>query len=215
MKMEMIDVSKIVPNPSQARTEFDKETLKGLAATIKTHGILQPISVRKMKKGYELISGERRLRASKLAKAKTIPAIVNDVNAEQQAEQSLIENIQREDLSPYEKGKALKAMKEQYKLTNEDLADRVGLARNTMEKYLVVGDMDKSVVLASTTDDAMVLASIARIEDKSLQLKVAEKTKDWTNTPLKLPFFGVKEARKVGGEGNKRERIGKTIGVEC
>jgi ParB-like chromosome segregation protein Spo0J len=128
-------------------------------------------------------------------------------------EQSLIENIQREDLSPYDKGKALKAMKGS--MTNEQLAERVGLSVQRMRDYLSVGTLDKAVATALSTGDAGVMADIATIEDKSLQLKVAEKTKDWTNTPLKLPFFGVKEARKVGGEGNKRERIGKTIGVEC
>ena len=104
---------------------------------------------------------------------------------------SLIENIQREDLSPYEKGKALKAMKGN--MTNEQLAERVGLSVRRMMDYLAVGNMDKTVCSALHTDDTTVMASISTIADKSLQLKVAE--------ALKLPFFGVKEAWEAACEG--------------
>ena len=189
MKIEVIDINKIIPNPSQARENFNKETLQELADTIKAHGILEPIVVRKVGKDYELVAGERRVKASKLAKVKTIPAIIKNINSEEQAEQSLIENIQREDLSPHEKGKALKSMKEQYKLTNEQLAERVGLTCRVIETLLKITELSPATYarVSQNTTDYTTIRNIADIDDKSLQMKVAEKTKDWTN----------KEAREI------------------
>jgi hypothetical protein len=123
------------------------------------------------------------------------------------AEQSLIENIQREDLKPQEKGKGLAAMKGEH--DNKWLAKQVGLSEAVVCSLLSVATLDDDVISRAKSQDATTLASIARItnEDgtpnKSLQLKVAEKTKDWTNKPLKLPFFGVISTWKVGGEGDK------------
>ena len=101
-KIYTLPVESIRPSPFQARTVFDEKELAGLAQSIRENGLLQPISVRKIEGGYELVAGERRLRACKLARMETIPAILCDCGDQRTAALGLLENIQREDLNPFE-----------------------------------------------------------------------------------------------------------------
>ena len=124
-----IALDEIRPNPYQPRKTFDQAALQDLANSIKEHGVFNPILVRKSVVGYELIAGERRLRASKLAKKNDIPAIIVDFNDTQMMEISILENIQREDLSPLEEAKAYQQLIEKLNYTQEKLAERIGKSR--------------------------------------------------------------------------------------
>ena len=132
-----VEISQIEVNPFQPRTEFDKEALEELSASIKLHGIIQPMTLRKVAdKKYQLISGERRLQASKLAGLKKVPAYVRTANDQQMLEMALIENIQREDLNALEIAFSYQRLRDECKLTQEELGDRVGKKRSTVNNYL-------------------------------------------------------------------------------
>lgn len=120
----------IEPNPSQARRHFDREALEELAESIKLHGLLQPLTVRRKENGfYEIIAGERRWRACKIAGVSEIPAVVKEADDRTAAELSLIENLQREDLNPVEEANGYRALVEGFGLTQEQAAERVGKSR--------------------------------------------------------------------------------------
>jgi len=127
-----LSVADIGPNPFQPRTRFDDVALKELAASIKVSGVLQPVLVRRQTDGYQLVVGERRLRAAQLAGLDRIPAILRDVNDREMMELALIENIQREDLNPIDEAKAYKALVSTVGLTHDQLSERVGKQRSSI-----------------------------------------------------------------------------------
>lgn len=131
-KEEIIEISldELRPNPYQPRKLFDDEALIELSESIKEHGVFQPIIVKKSIKGYEIIAGERRFRASKMAGKETIPAIIRDFTDEQMMEISLLENLQRENLNPLEEALAYKNMIDKLNLTQDELSKRVGKSRS-------------------------------------------------------------------------------------
>ena len=131
-----IPLSEIRPNPYQPRRNFDQESLDELATSIKNYGVFQPIIVKKSIKGYDLIAGERRLRASKLAGLSTIPAIVKDFDDEMMREIALIENIQRENLSSIELAWAYKGIIDSLHIRQEDLAAKIGKSRSHVTNTL-------------------------------------------------------------------------------
>ncbi len=131
-----IPLSELRPNPYQPRKTFDEESLNELAASIKEHGVFQPIIVKKSIKGYEIIAGERRFRASQLAGKETIPAIVREFSDTQMMEIALLENLQREDLNPIEEAEAYKNLMLNLNLTQEELAKRVGKSRSYITNIL-------------------------------------------------------------------------------
>ena len=120
-----IDLSELRANPYQPRKNFDEEALNELASSIKEHGVFQPIIVKKSIKGYEIIAGERRFRASKLAGMQTIPAIVKDFSDEEMMQIALLENLQRENLTSIEEAKAYKSIIESMNITQDELAKKV------------------------------------------------------------------------------------------
>lgn len=124
-----IKISEIKPNPYQPRTTFDPAALQELADSIKEVGVFTPLLVRKSINGYELVAGERRLRAAKLAKIAEVPCIVKEFNDKEMMEISILENIQREDLSPIEEAKAYEQLQKKYEYTQELLAKRIGKSR--------------------------------------------------------------------------------------
>lgn len=132
----LIPVQQIYPNPHQPRKSFDREELVNLAISIRMNGILQPITVRQTEKGYELISGERRLRASRLAGLITVPCIIIDANNMKSAVFSLIENLQRQNLSYFEEAAAIEKLMDEYGLSQEDAARRLGKAPSTVSNKL-------------------------------------------------------------------------------
>lgn len=131
-----LEVSIISPNPHQPRITFDPGTLDELAASIREHGVMQPVVVIENKDEYQLVAGERRLRASKLAGKKTIPAIVRSYNKQQQVELALIENIQREDLNPLETATSYRKLVEEFNMSNDDIARRVGKDTSTVSNTM-------------------------------------------------------------------------------
>ena len=131
-----VELDSIVPGPMQPRTHFDEASLEGLAESIRSHGIVQPLLVRRRGEGYELIAGERRWRAAKLAGITRVPIVVKEVPDESLLEIALIENIQRENLNPIEEAHAYKKLIETVGLTQEALASRVGRDRSYITNYL-------------------------------------------------------------------------------
>jgi ParB family chromosome partitioning protein len=126
-----VPVNAVAPNPKQPRTRFDDETIESLAASIREVGILQPVIVRRAGDGrYELIAGERRLRAAKVAGLATIPVVLRDSEDADVLREALIENIHREDLNPIEQAEAFRQLLEELGLKQEELADRVGVSRS-------------------------------------------------------------------------------------
>ncbi len=140
-----IELDKIIPNEYQPRKVFNDEKLKELAASIREQGVIQPVIVHKSGSGYQLIAGERRWRASRLAGLKTIPALVKEATKRELLEMALIENIQREDLNPLEAAEAYKRLQDEFKLTQEDLARRVGKERSTVTNFLRILHLPKEV----------------------------------------------------------------------
>ncbi len=134
--IQEIAVEQIVTNPNQPRTSFDEEALKELAQSIKEVGIVQPLTVRKVGDHYQIIAGERRYRAAKMAGLFKVPAYIRDVDDEQVLELALVENIQREDLDPIEIAISYQRLMEECKLTQELLSDKVGKKRTTVANYL-------------------------------------------------------------------------------
>ena len=129
-------VNAITPNPEQPRRLFDEEALGALAASIQRHGLLQPLVVRRIAGHYELIAGERRLRAAQQAGLETVPVVVRDARAEDRLELALIENLQRENLTPLEEAEAYRHLLDQYGMTQEELAERVGKSRPAITNAL-------------------------------------------------------------------------------
>lgn len=174
-----IEIEKIKPNPNQPRKNFDTEALNELASSIKMHGIVQPIVVNDMGDGrYMIIAGERRWRAANICGLKTVPAVVRNYTDKQVKEISIIENLQREDLNPIEAAKAIKELMDEYGLTQEVVADRIGKSRssiaNTLRLLTLYPDVLKMV------EDGKLSAGHARclvvIEDKNQQIKLAQLT---------------------------------------
>jgi ParB family chromosome partitioning protein len=135
--LQEVPVTTIVPNPSQPRAVFDQAALDELAESIKQHGILQPLVVTRATNGdYQLIAGERRLRAAKQAGLETVPVVIKEVSAQQQLELALIENIQRADLDPIEEARAYALLEDQFGLKHGEIAQRVGKSRSTISETL-------------------------------------------------------------------------------
>ncbi len=137
-QVQLLPITSISPNPQQPRKIFEEEQLEDLAASIKQHGIIQPLIVIAAEgiDRYTLIAGERRLRAAKLAGLKDVPAIVRTASQQEQLEFAIIENVQREDLNPIERARAYQSLADQFSLTHEDIAHRVGKSRVTVTNTL-------------------------------------------------------------------------------
>jgi len=131
-----LPIDEITPNQYQPRTNFNEESLNELAQSIKSDGVIQPVIVRRSGSGYELITGERRWRAAKRAGLRTIPAVIRDVSEFRTLEWALIENIQRQDLNPLEEATAYASLIDDFHLTQEELAQRVGKDRSSIANYL-------------------------------------------------------------------------------
>jgi len=140
-----IEIDRIEPNPHQPRREMNEATLHELAASIKSSGLIQPIIVRKHGERFQLIAGERRFRAAKLAGMKSIPAIIRDVDSFTQAQMALVENIQREDLNPIDRAQAYRALMTQLGLTQQELATRLGEERTSVTHYVRLLDLPETI----------------------------------------------------------------------
>jgi len=219
-----VELDKIVPNEYQPRKTFQNESLKELAASIKEHGVIQPVIVHRIGTNYGLIAGERRWRASRLAGLKTIPALVKEVTRRELIEQALIENIQREDLNPLEAAEAYKRLQDEFKLTQEDLAKRVGKERSTVTNFLRILGLPKELKQSLATGalsmgHAKALLSLERVRDqiqaasaivkKGLSVREAEALASRLKNPAKE-----KKARQSHELKTVEEKLKKALGTK-
>lgn len=143
--LALLDIDRIQPNPLQPRVQFETTRLDELAASIQEKGVIQPIIVRPTETGYEIIAGERRWRAAQRAGLQQVPAILQDVSDSEMLELALIENVQRADLSPIEEAQAYQLMSDQFGLTQEDIATRVGRSRSAVANTLRLLQLPRSI----------------------------------------------------------------------
>ena len=173
-----LDLESIDVNPFQPRTSFNDETLRELATSIKEVGVIQPITVRKLDfNSYQLVSGERRFRASKLAGLKTIPAYIRIANDHESLTMALVENIQRQDLDPIEIALSYQRLIDEISLTQEQLSDRVGKKRSTIANYLRLLKLDP-IVQTGMRDGFISMGhgrALINLENQQQQLDIYEK----------------------------------------
>jgi ParB family chromosome partitioning protein len=175
-EVKQISVAEIVPNPHQPRTVFDDGRIEELSQTIKTHGVIQPIVVRKRDGRYEIIAGERRWRASCKLGLETIPAIIRELNDSQSASIALIENLQREGLTSIEEAYAYQQLMEIHSLTQESLAQRLGKSQSTIAnkiRLLHLSDEVKQALLNRSITERHARALLA-LNDETTQVKVLQ-----------------------------------------
>jgi ParB family chromosome partitioning protein len=170
-----VDIDDVKPNAMQPRKQFDEEALASLAESIETYGVIQPIMLRKNDRGYELVAGERRWRAARKAGLREVPAIVRDLNEEENALFAMIENMQREDLNPMEEAAAFRNIMDTYDLTQEEMSKSVGKSRpyiaNTLRLLKLPQDIRDMIVRSELTLGHA--NAIGAIKDKKRQLAVA------------------------------------------
>lgn len=173
-----LDINAIEINPFQPRTNFNEESLRELASSIKELGVIQPITVRKLNfNKYQLVSGERRFRASKLIGLESIPAYIRIANDQESLEMALVENIQRQDLDPIEIALSYQRLIDEINLTQEQMSDRVGKKRSTIANYLRLLKLDP-IIQTGMRDGFISMGhgrAIINIEDQNLQLDIYEK----------------------------------------
>lgn len=172
-----LDIDSIDVNPFQPRTNFNEETLRELASSIKELGVIQPITVRKLGfNSYQLVSGERRFRASKLIGLETIPSYIRIANDQESLEMALVENIQRQDLDPIEIALSYQRLIDEINLTQEQMSDRVGKKRSTIANYLRLLKLDP-IIQTGMRDGFISMGhgrAIITIEDQTVQLDIYE-----------------------------------------
>lgn len=227
-----IPLTEIRSNPYQPRTYFDEEALKEFAESIKEHGVIQPIIVKKSIKGYEIIAGERRTRASKMAGKETIPAIVRDFNDQDMMEIALVENIQRENLNPIEEAEAFAKIISSANITQEEAAKKFGKSRSyitnllgllklpeTTKKYVSEGkiSMGHARVLSKLSDSMQIEKLAQKIIEEGLSVREIERlTSDpdlaKTNRIKKAPIYSAKHTIY---ESVMREKIGTRVKISA
>ena len=225
-----IPVGEIRPNPYQPRKSFDKEALDELATSIRNYGVFQPIIVKKSIKGYDLIAGERRLRASKLAGLETIPAIVKEFSDDEMREIALLENLQRENLTSIELAWAYKGIIDSLHIRQEDLAARIGKSRshvtNTLGLLRLPDDVQDMVrdnkmsmgharVLSKIEDNNKVEELAERIVKDNISVRDLEDISSKEEIPKKVPIIRqtkVNEYQYV--EDELRDILGTKVKIE-
>ncbi|GIP40640.1 nucleoid occlusion protein [Paenibacillus sp. J31TS4] len=212
-EVKQLPVQEIVPSPYQPRTVFDEERIDELLQTIKTHGIIQPIVVRLRSGGYELIAGERRLRAVRKLGLETIPAIIRDFNDAQAASIAVIENLQREGLTAIEEALAYQQLMEIHQLTQESLAQRLGKSQSTIAnkiRLIQLCDEVKQALMERKISERHARALLA-LDSEELQIKllneIIAKDLNVKQTEARVAFY--KEALKP--KRNKRISFSKDV----
>ncbi|MEK5104985.1 ParB/RepB/Spo0J family partition protein [Cytobacillus sp. FSL M8-0252] len=205
--IEEIKLKEIRPNPYQPRKIFTKESIEELKQSILTHGILQPIIVRKSIKGYEIVVGERRYRAAKEANMQTMPVIIRDLSEQQMMELAILENLQREDLTPIEEGAAYQLLIEKLKITQEELAKRLGKSRPHIANHIRLLSLPAKVQ-EMIADGKLTMGhgrTLLGLKKKSLMDTVVEKVlKDSLNVRQLEQWIGQLN-KKVPRETKKKE----------
>jgi len=175
---QVLPIYKIEPNPDQPRQDFDEEELQALADSIEIHGVIQPLTVRQMESGYyQIIAGERRWRAARLANLSEIPVIVMEADDRKVMELALIENLQRQDLNPVEEALGYQSLMEEYGLTQEDAAKRVGKSRPAVANSLRLLSLSSEVLELLRKGDLTAghARAILTLKSEKKQLEAAKK----------------------------------------
>ncbi|MFH2063767.1 MAG: ParB/RepB/Spo0J family partition protein [Pseudomonadota bacterium] len=168
------DIDVIRPNPYQPRRKFAEEELAALSSSIKEQGILQPLLVRRNSNGYELIAGERRLRASKMAGLSQVPVVVREITDTELLEASIVENIQREDLNPMEEAEAYQRLMDEFKMTQQQVAERVSKSRSAVANFLRLCQLPRPIK-ESLMENVLSMGharALLGMENAALQTKV-------------------------------------------
>ncbi|NLM45755.1 MAG: ParB/RepB/Spo0J family partition protein [Firmicutes bacterium] len=186
-------------NPYQPRKSFDQEKLEELARSVKQHGILQPLIVRPHGRQYELVAGERRLRAAKMAGLETVPVIIKPFSDREMMEIALIENLQREDLNPLEEAEAYKRLLEEFQYTQEQLAERVGKSRSAVANTL------RLLTLHAAVRKELAAGSLSEGHARALLALPLEKQPDAARKVIELKL-SVRETEKLAGQVQKKAR---------
>ncbi len=198
-----VDVEKIIANPYQPRIEFDENKLQELANSIKEHGVIQPLVVSKKGEKYELIAGERRLQASKLAKLQKVPVIIKNIDEKEKLELAIIENIQRHNLNPIEEAKAYKRLMEEFEMSQEEVAKKMGKSRSVVANKLRLLSLPIEAIKALragkiTEGHAKVVLAIKNSEKRRVFLELMIKN-GWTvrQAEDKVREMSVRSQRRV------------------
>ena len=199
--VHQLPISSIDVNKAQPRKTFHSETIAALAESIKTNGMLQPITVHKVGQRYEIVAGERRFRACRLLKMQTVPAIIKELSPRQVCELSLIEILQREDLNPIEEAAAIQALMEDFQLTQQEVSQRIGSSRPAIANALRLLKLPARVKewIASGAISAGHGRAFAALEEENLILELAEKCvkEGWSvrETERRVAAAGKQKAR--------------------
>ncbi|MBS4189842.1 ParB/RepB/Spo0J family partition protein [Bacillus sp. FJAT-49705] len=226
-----IKLKELRPNPYQPRKVFEEEAIEELKQSILEHGILQPIIARKSIKGYEIVVGERRYRAAKAAKLETVPVVVRELNEQQMMELAILENLQREDLSPIEEGAAYQLLMEKLKITQEELAKRLGKSRPHIANHIRLLSLPPKIQTLISEDKISMGhgRALLGLRNKDKLMAVVEKTiKDGLNVRQLEQLIG--QLNNVSRETKKpvqkkdvfikeqetflRERLGTTVNIK-
>lgn len=203
-----VNVTRIRPNPYQPRKNFNEEQLSELMTSIKEHGVIQPIIVRQSFNGYEIVAGERRWRATKALDIETIPVVVRKFTDQQVMEIALIENLQREDLNPVEIAYAYKKIITSYNLTQEELAERVGVSRPNVANFLRLLQLPEAILNEVSSEKLSTghARALITIEDKEKQLYLAKTTvsEKWSVRQLEDRIKQIKENVPRETKNNKQ-----------
>lgn len=200
-----VEIEKIAPNPKQPRKDFFQQDINELADSIKEYGIIQPLVVSRKGENYELIVGERRLRAAKAAGFRKVPIIIRDVNEQKKLEMALVENLQREDLNPIERAMAYKQLVDEFGLKIEEVAKRVGKSRPVVSNTLRLLNLPTNIKEALTAGKISEghAVNLSGIEPQAKQKNVFRKIVEnkWTIDKTR------KEIMKIGGTKESRIKI--------
>lgn len=211
-KVIEISLTQLRPNPYQPRKTFDEDSIKELAESIKQHGIIQPIIVRTVLKGYEIIAGERRFRASQYCGNKTIPAVVRSFTDQQVMEIALIENLQREDLNAIEVAVAYQALIDKFKLTQEELSMKVGKSRSHIANFVRLLSLPTEIKdnVSRGTISMGHARALVGIKDNKTQKELADLTvsQEWSVRELEeaIQKLDSKQAEDTVAKPNQRKR---------
>ncbi|HXX92037.1 MAG TPA: ParB/RepB/Spo0J family partition protein [Planctomycetota bacterium] len=224
-----VELSLIRPNPYQPRSDFDPEDLQRLADSLKRHGLLQPVVLRPVPGGlYQLVAGERRWRASKLAGLERIPAVVRPVDDQKMLECALVENLQRRDLNPMEKARAFKQLMQLNNWTQESLADAVGLGRPTVANFMRLLEaplevqeavsrgtlsMGHARALMGISQKAQMLQMLRRILEEDLSVREVEKLLTRRPTPASPPRSSLREPYLQELEQKLMDKVGVRVEI--
>ena len=215
--VQEIAVDEIRPNPYQPRKNFNDDAIEELKTSIMLHGILQPIIVRKSIKGYELVAGERRLRASQLANLEKIPAIVRKLTDDQMMLHALLENLQREDLNVVEEAKAYETLIRNLKITHEELAKRVGKSRSHISNLLRLLELPNYMITSIVMDEISMghgRALLAVKDEKICKILYHQVIDEGlTVRELEKKIQELQQQQNVSRETSKKKKIEKSMFV--